>query len=118
MAIEVGLERERAEDLMRMKLKFAFGHIRKTDELIDSLAVGSEPVAIRNGASVRRMSFNTYEFSCGDETATIDLKLAPEEVYATTYVLGYRRGFWTGLPGRRERHCEVVTKGRASRLFL
>lgn len=47
--IEAGASAQQAKDLMRMKLKFAFGRIRHPQELLDILTVDAEPVEIRGG---------------------------------------------------------------------
>ena len=47
--IEAGATPERASELMRMKLKFAFGKIRHPADLLDTLVVDSDPVEIRGG---------------------------------------------------------------------
>ncbi|RAU21179.1 cyclic nucleotide-binding protein [Paramagnetospirillum kuznetsovii] len=87
--VEAGETPERARDLMRMKLKFAFGKIRHPGELIDTLAVDTDPVEIRNGVFVRRMLFNVFEFSYQGETAVVDLNLPSYETYEAPYPLGF-----------------------------
>jgi hemerythrin len=89
--IEAGETPERARELMRMKLKFAFGAIRHPAELLDSLVVDTDPVEIRNGLTIRRMLFNVFEFSYGGETAVIDLNLPAYETYEAPYPLGFYR---------------------------
>lgn len=87
--VEAGETPERARELMRMKLKFAFGKIRHPAELIDTLAVDTDPVEIRNGVFVRRMLFNVFEFSYQGETAVVDLNLPSYETYEAPYPLGF-----------------------------
>ncbi len=87
--IEAGETPERAHDLMRMKLRFAFGKIRHPGELIDTLVVDSDPVEIRDGFFVRRMLFNVFEFTYKGETAVVDLNLPPFETYEAPYPLGF-----------------------------
>ena len=89
--IEAGLTPERAREMMRMKLKFAFGSIRHPAELIDTLVVDSDPVEIGNGVKVRRMLFNVFEFTYQGETAVVDLNLPPFETYEAPYPLGFYR---------------------------
>ncbi|CAA7626262.1 bacteriohemerythrin [Magnetospirillum sp. SS-4] len=89
--VEAGETPGRAREMMRMKLKFAFGTIRHPGELLDTLAVDTDPVEIRNGVFVRRMLFNVFEFSYQGETAVVDLNLPAYEAYESPYPLGFYR---------------------------
>ncbi|OAN44842.1 cyclic nucleotide-binding protein [Paramagnetospirillum marisnigri] len=89
--IEAGATPERARELMRMKLRFAFGQIRHPGDLLDTLVVDTDPVEIRNGVHVRRMLFNVFEFSYQGETAVVDLNLPSFETYEAPYPLGFYR---------------------------
>jgi hemerythrin len=84
-----GVPREEAEEMMRMKLRFAFGAIRKTEELLDFKIVDTAPVEIRKGVMVRRIALNIYEITYGGETVEIDLNLKRHESYSLPYNLGY-----------------------------
>jgi len=77
--------------MMRIKLRFAFGQIRPTEELLDSLTVGSEPVEIRGGVSVRRLRLNVFEFRYRREAVIVDLALALHERYEVPFPLGYHQ---------------------------
>ena len=61
--IEAGVAPPQADELMRMKLAFAFGRIMPTEELVQPLFVGREPVEIRNGVTIRRLRTNVFELS-------------------------------------------------------
>jgi len=87
--IEAGVDPARARELMRMKLKFAFGEIRHPAELLDTLAVDTDPVEIRNGVFIRRLLFNVFEFSYRGETTVVDLNLPSFESYEAPYPLGF-----------------------------
>ncbi|MGE5503102.1 MAG: bacteriohemerythrin [Actinomycetota bacterium] len=87
--VEAGVDAATARDMMRLKLKFAFGRIRHPTELIDTLSVDKEPVEIRGGVTVRRLRFNVFEFAYKGETATVDLNLPPLETYECPYPLGF-----------------------------
>ena len=84
---KTGIPPDEARDLMRMKLKFAFGSIRTTDELLDTVIVDDGPVEITGGVSVRRLKMNVFEFTCGDERITVDLNLSPGEQYELPFPL-------------------------------
>ncbi|MCE5242074.1 MAG: bacteriohemerythrin [Desulfobacteraceae bacterium] len=86
-----GVSPELAHDIMRMKLRFAFGKIRDSEELLDALVVGNDPVEIRNGVYIRRLGLNVFEFRYGAHTVSVDLSLPPSTVYESPYTLGYHQ---------------------------
>jgi hemerythrin len=87
--MDAGVERADAEEMMRMKLKFAYGHIRKTEELLDYCVVGDGPVDIGGGVMLSHTGLNTYSFQYGDEVCEVDLNLGQNETYEMPYSLGY-----------------------------
>ncbi len=89
--METGVSRELAEEMMRIKLYFAFGEIRSSTDLLESRIVEQEPVEIINGVFVNRKSVNCYEFSYQGETVEINLNLEKTESYATPYELENHR---------------------------
>jgi hemerythrin len=89
--IAAGVPREEAEEMMRMKLSFSYGSIRKTEELLDFKIVDPGPVEIHPGVTVRRKALNLYEISYAGETVEIDLNLKRNENYTPPYTLGYYR---------------------------
>ena len=80
-----------AEAQMRIKMKFAFGKIRQTEELLDACIVDTESVEIRNGVFVRRVGFNRYTFEYKGKSATVDLNLGAEETYEPPFQLGFHQ---------------------------
>jgi len=86
--IDAGASPEQAKEYMRLKLKFAFGRIADSQELLDSLVIESDRTPIRNGVSVRRLAVNVFEFSYEDETVVVDLNLPNNEQYMPSYRLG------------------------------
>ena len=88
---KAGLNNEEAQEQMKMKLRFAFGTIRMTDELLDSLVVQEDYSEIRNKLFIRRIGINQFEFKYEDETVTIDLNLAQNETYSPPYRLGFHQ---------------------------
>ncbi len=84
-----GMSPKAADIIMRMKLKFAFGKIKSTDELLDTLVIADEPVEIKNGVFVKRTSFNVFEFRYGEETVSVDLNLDIHESYGLPFSLGF-----------------------------
>jgi hemerythrin len=86
--MEAGISAEQAEEMMRLKLKFAFGSIRPSDSLLDTMPLENNPIEICKGVSIRRVQLNIFEISYGGETVSVDLNLAPGESYTPPYPLG------------------------------
>jgi hemerythrin len=84
---EAGLTRSEAKALMDIKLKFAFGHIRTTDELLNKCYVEDQPVLIKKNVWIKRIAFNTFEIRYGEETVQVDLNLKGN--YDSPYTLGH-----------------------------
>jgi len=87
--LEANVPKEDAQDMMRIKLKFAFGEIHDPSELVDVLEVESDPVVIAGVLGLRRTRQNVFEFSLGDEVVTVDLNLAAFDTYECPYPLGF-----------------------------
>jgi len=88
--IAAGETPERAEMIMRMKLKFAFGRILPTEDLLDHRVVESGPVEIRNGVTIRRTRTNVFEIAYGDEEVIIDLTVKRGRNDRSAYPLGFQ----------------------------
>ncbi|MBF0244993.1 MAG: MBL fold metallo-hydrolase [Planctomycetes bacterium] len=86
-----GLSPETAELMMNFKTKFAFGKITHPRELLDTVTVGSGETVIRPGVSIRRIEMNVFEFSCGDETVTVDLNLKLNQRFGLPYNLNHHK---------------------------
>lgn len=87
--LSTGIAETLADELMYVKLKFAFGQLKSSDTLIDKLVLADEPVEIRAGAWIKRKDINIFEVSFEDESVTIDLNLKPKEYYEPPYHLGF-----------------------------
>ena len=61
-----------------MKLKFAFGRRKSTEELIDLRYIDGNVIALRDGAFLRRQGVNRYELIACGEGAEVDLNLSPD----------------------------------------
>jgi len=88
---ESGTPEAIARTIMRMKLRFAFGRLRETRDILDLRIAGPEPVPLRGGATIRRRSFNVFEFACGAASLAVDLNLEAGERYDAPYRLPPRR---------------------------
>jgi len=89
--MSAGIDRTEAEEMMRIKLKFAFGKMRDTNEFIETKIVEDDPVEIRNGVYIKRLALNHFEISYQDEKVEVDLNLASEEEYESPYTLRYHK---------------------------
>jgi hemerythrin len=87
--IGAGLSPDYARELMRMKLRFAFGRIRPPRDLIDTCVIGDSPATLPGGVVVRRVRLNVFEFRYGSETAVVDINLPAGRTYETSYHLSY-----------------------------
>ena len=87
--LETGLSEEQAEEMMRLKLRFAFGTIHPSEDLLEARIVGNAPVEVRNGVTVARQRTNRYEFSYQGEQVLVDLNLPLNRHYETPYDLGF-----------------------------
>ncbi|ACL05757.1 cyclic nucleotide-binding protein [Desulfatibacillum aliphaticivorans] len=86
-----GIDEELAESMMRVKLKFAFGKIKKPYEFLDTLEIDDTLQEIRNGVFVRRIGFNQFRFHYRERFADIDLNLPKDAHYPSPYPLGRHR---------------------------
>ncbi|MBF0447083.1 MAG: cyclic nucleotide-binding domain-containing protein [Magnetococcales bacterium] len=86
--MEAGLASDQAEEMLQLKLEFAFGKIRTSDTLLDTIVLENDPIDVMNGVSVRRIRLNIFEISYGGETVSVDLNLASDESYEAPYPLG------------------------------
>ncbi len=87
--IEGGASPEDAAEMMRMKLRFAFGTIHHPSVLLDHRILAEEAVEIKNGVYVKRIGLNQFEVSYEDETVQVDLRLGQLENYVPSYPLNY-----------------------------
>lgn len=87
--MQAGISEDTAYEMMRMKRRFAFGNIRKTEEFLETRIVRDEAVELRNGVFVQRKGINIYEFKYNGESITVDINLTGKEEYEAPYQLGY-----------------------------
>ncbi len=87
--MDAGATWEEAEEMMNVKLRFAFGKITPSNELIDKRIAKNEPVEIRDNVWIKRVAFNTYEIAYEGESVQVDLNLEAGELYDPPYQLGY-----------------------------
>jgi hemerythrin len=83
-----GLDAGEARRQMALKLRFAFGEIRASEDLLDSRVIGDGPIELRDGVSVRRIALNRFEFSYRGQCSEVNLNLAQDERYEAPYTPG------------------------------
>jgi hemerythrin len=85
---EAGVESSQAEEMMRLKLKFAFDSIKTTDELIDLRPLDRDVIALTDEVFLHRLGSNRYEFIWEGQRVEVDLNLGAQEEYESAYHLG------------------------------
>ena len=99
--LETGVDEATADEQMAMKLRFAFGAIRPTKDLLDTrMVVGEDATEVMAGVTVRRLRQNLFEFSYLEETVTVDLNLPAGQGYVVPYPLDFhnvKRGYFSIL---------------------
>jgi hemerythrin len=84
---DCGIDAKYADELYRMKLRFAFGKLHEASNLLDSCIVANKKVEIRNGVFIERIEPNLYEISYKEQSVTVDLSLKKDQVYKSPYTL-------------------------------
>jgi hemerythrin len=87
--LAAGASAEDAKTWMRLKLKFAFGKIRRMEEYLDLVVVENEPQEIRNKVFARRIHVNQFEITYGKESVRVDLNIPAHIQDQPSYVLGF-----------------------------
>ena len=93
-----GIDTHTAAEMMRLKLRFAFGGIRDTTDFVDTCIVGRDAEEIRDGVIVRRIDVNMFEISFRDQSVQVDLNLTRHRQYESPYPLSYHqveRGYFS-----------------------
>ncbi len=88
--IAAGIDEAVAKERMRLKLRFAFGKIKKTDELLAVHTVTGQETEIRNGVMISRIRLNVFKISYKDEQILVDLNLKENEKYECPYSVGFQ----------------------------
>jgi hemerythrin-like metal-binding protein len=82
-----GLDPASARKHLRMKLAFAFGKIRPTEELLDLRTIDNDALLLAPGVFLTRKAQNVYEFLAPSGSVEVDLNLKPGESYGAPYRL-------------------------------
>lgn len=86
---QAGVDPETAAQWIRMKLRFAFGAIKASHELLDVCLLGEEEREIRDGVVLRRIDVNLFEFIHRGQRVLVDLNLGEDERYQPPYPLNH-----------------------------
>ncbi len=90
--IEAGADEELAKKIMKMKLKFAFGNMKNSHNLLDFVNINkNDKTKIKDDLYIKRVSFNVFEFEYKNEKVIVDLNLKENEIYPAPYKLGYTK---------------------------
>lgn len=98
--VATGVPPLEAKEMMRLKLKFAFGKIRRMEEYLDLVVLENEPQEIRNNVFIRRLKVNEFEISYGQEKVLVDINQPDHTQNHPSYVLGFhhiRRDYFAVL---------------------
>ena len=70
-----GVNKEFAEEMMKIKLHFAFGKIVSPKELLETKIIENKKVEIRNGVFIKRNKLNEYAIEYKGEKVEVSLNL-------------------------------------------
>jgi len=87
--LAAGVEPELARDMMRLKLRFAFGRIRRMEEYLDLVPLGNGRRELRGGVGVKRMRPDVFDIFYKGESVRVDLRLPPRTQPPPPYELGH-----------------------------
>jgi len=88
--MQAGYSAKKAKKIMRMKLKFAFGKMVNTNELLSKVILNEKnKTQIKDDAYIQRIDTNIFEISYKDEKVTVDLNLKSRQKYESPYPLNY-----------------------------
>ncbi len=89
--VAAGIDSTTAAEYMRIKTVFAFGKIRRPDELIDFVPIDNQPVLLAPGVHIERVAINTYRVSHAGDYHEVCLNLDRTEQYEPPYMLGQHK---------------------------
>ncbi len=86
--VAAGITKEDAQELMAIKLQYAFGTIQASHSFLDAVHVTATRTEIRNGAGIRRLGMNIFEVDYEGQAVTVNLSLNEAEQYQPALRLG------------------------------
>lgn len=89
--MDAGLEVEQAEEILKLKNRFNFNKIRKTEELLDLIVLNDSEKQLSNGVKIKKIAFNQYRITYKNDLTDIDLNLHKMERYEPPYTLDFHK---------------------------
>jgi len=89
--VAAGLSPDEARRQMRMKLFFAYGKVKPTEDLLDLRVFDNDAVELAPCVFLHRKALNVYEFLCSGQSEEVDLNLRPGDRYGAPYRLPSRK---------------------------
>ena len=89
--LETGVDPAFAAEVIREKLWFSFGSIRRSEDLLDLRPLDAESVDQKPGLTLRRVGVNRFVFHSGKNQVEVDLNLPPGQTYEPPFRLGRSR---------------------------
>jgi hemerythrin len=89
--VAAGVDPALAHEMMRLKLKFAFGKIRRMDEYLDLAIVENGRQHIRDGVYIKRVRSNVFDITYKRASVRVDLNLPPHSTASTSYELDFHQ---------------------------
>lgn len=87
--MNAGLDEAEAGELMRIKLKFAYGQIVQPEQFLDCVELAGDAVDIGAGVTIERLAHNVFELRYGGDAVEIDLNLPKGAGYPSPYHLNH-----------------------------
>ena len=88
--VQAGYSSKKADEIMRMKLKFAFGKMINTNDLLGKIILEeNKKTLIKNDVYIKRVDTNIFQISYKDSNVTVDLNLEKKQKYESPYPLNY-----------------------------
>lgn len=87
--MKAGASEAYADELMRIKLKFAFGQISRPEVFVDCHVLATEPIDLGNGVSIKRLAHNVFDIRHEDAFVEVDLNLPAHTIYPCPYPLSH-----------------------------
>lgn len=87
--IQCNIQKEFADEILALKLAFAFNKIRNSEDILELHPLDSGEREIREGLRVHRIAVNRFVFTYGNETVEIDLNLLANQQYVSPIKLEY-----------------------------
>jgi hemerythrin len=89
--LATGVSPEFAREVIREKLWFSFGSIRRSEELLDLRVIAGDSVELKPGLTIRREGVNRFVFEASGTRLEVNLNLAPGQTYEPPFRLGRSR---------------------------